>query len=505
MDTTEAVAASASVTPAASGAGDALHAERLRRMYASDATADAEFVTGVLSTGIYCLPSCRGRKPLARNVRFFADPAAARGAGLRPCLRCRPDDFWSGRHPERERVEAAVAALRNDPASYPEPAALAAAAGVGATKLHALCREHFHATPAELLLRTRCDHAAAALAAGSPVADAAFAAGFASLSTFHERFRRATGLTPAGYRALGRAGGDGFVMVLPAGFLARPTLRAWGRDPGSLSERVADRDIARAFRTPEGGAALVHVEVGEGLAACSLEADGPLSAGARYEAHRVAARMLGLRGDPTAFERRMSRDPAGLRLIAGREGLRVPLTADPFEALTWAVIGQQVNLGFAFTLRRRLLERCGAAAPNGFRAHPTPAEVAAVDPAELVRGQFSRRKAEYLVGLAAAAARGTLPLEALAGAAAGRLEETLVAQRGVGEWTAHYVMLRGYGLADCMPAGDAGLAQALQRFHRLPERPDAAAQRTLMAPWAPFRSFATFHLWASLGEIAAAQ
>jgi AraC family transcriptional regulator of adaptative response / DNA-3-methyladenine glycosylase II len=481
-------------------------AARLRRMYASDPTADGEFVTGVLSTGIYCLPSCRGRKPRADNVRFFATPDEARAAGLRACLRCRPDDFWAGRRPERERLERLVERLRADPGAFASVGALAAAGGVGATKLHASCREHFHATPAELLVAARCDHARGLLAAGAPLADAAFAAGFESLSTFHERFRRATGLTPAAYRDLGRSRGTAgsaaasFVLRLPRGYLADATLRAWGRDPGSLGERTDGRHIARALRTPEGDGALLHVELGGGVARCRLESDRPLSPLAVRAAHAAVARMLGLPGDPAAFERRAARDPAGAALVAGRRGLRVPLTPDAFEALTWAVIGQQVNLGFAFTLRRRLLELSGGPAPAGFRTHPQPAAVAALDPADLVRAQYSRRKAEYLVDLAGAVASGALPLDRLAGAAAGRIEEALLAQRGVGPWTAHYVMLRGYGLGDCLPVGDAGLTLALQRFHRLPARPDAAATVALMAPWAPHRSLATFHLWASLQE-----
>src|SRR6185436_1204826 len=146
-----------------------------------------------------------------------------------------------------------------------------------------------------------------------------------------------------------------------------------------------------------------------------------------------------------AFERRLLRDRATAGLVARRRGLRIPLTADPFEALTWAVLGQQVNLAFAFTLRRNLLSLVGAPAPRGMRAHATAAEVARLDPADLIRRQLSRSKAQYVVELSRAVAGGELPLDALHGAAASRIEETLLARRGVGPWTAAYVMLRGYG------------------------------------------------------------
>src|SRR4029079_7818287 len=85
--------------------------------------------------------------------------------------------------------------------------------------------------------------------------------------------------------------------------------------------------------------------------------------------------------DPLPFERRARRDPAHAALVARRRGLRVPMTASPFEALVWAVLGQQINLAFVSTLRGRLVELAGRAAPvaaNGAQlyAHPTPAAIA---------------------------------------------------------------------------------------------------------------------------------
>ena len=79
----------------------------------------------------------------------------------------------------------------------------------------------------------------------------------------------------------------------------------------------------------------------------------------------------------------------------------------------------------------------------------------------------------------------------------------LSAVRGIGPWTTHYVLMRGCGFPDCMPLGDAGLTLALQRHHGLDHRPDARETAALMAPFAPFRSLATFHLWASLKGVPA--
>jgi 3-methyladenine DNA glycosylase/8-oxoguanine DNA glycosylase len=177
----------------------------------------------------------------------------------------------------------------------------------------------------------------------------------------------------------------------------------------------------------------------------------------------------------------------------------VPLAPTVFEGLTWAIVGQQVNLAFAYKLRRTAIELAGQRLDPWLVAHPTPAELARLDPTDLGRRQFSRAKARALLEAAARAARD-LDLEALPAGAATAAEETLLALPGVGPWSAQYVLLRACGFADCVPAADAGLARALVHHFRLAERPDADEASRLMTPFAPHRSLATFHLWSSLGD-----
>ena len=194
----------------------------------------------------------------------------------------------------------------------------------------------------------------------------------------------------------------------------------------------------------------------------------------------------------------MRRQPALFRLVRRRQGLRISRTVDVFEALAWAIIGQQINLAFAYRLRRTLIELAGAPTPGRMRAHPTPEEVAGLDVSDLRRRQFSTRKAEYLIGAAQALAGSGPGMEDLKSGLAGQVHESLVALRGVGTWTASYVMLRSLQFSDCVPVGDAGLNQALQRFFQLEDRPDADTTRRLMRPFAPHRSLASYHLWATL-------
>lgn len=456
------------------------------RILARDATFDGRIFTGVVTTGIYCLPSCPARKPQARNVRFFQDEAAARAAGLRPCKRCRPDAFQRGEDADLDRLMRVMLQAANVPAAFPEVAALAEAAGVGLTKLKVLFRDHAQIQPAAFLQRIRIEAACRSLREGHPaLTDLAPASGYESTSGFHAAFRRQTGLSPGAYRDMLAA--DRFTLPLPLGLRVADVLRFHGRDADSVSERCEGQRLRKAFLC-EGRASVLSLRLeGRTAAVALVGAEGP---GAMAQAHRAALRLLGWSGDPVPFE------AAHPTLAQGREGLRVLLTLDPFEALVWAIIGQQVNLAFAYALRREVIRRVGTPATGGLIAHPDAAQIAALTVQDLQALRFSGRKAEYLLHAAAEVASGRLDLAAhptATGAA-----RALLALRGCGPWTAQYVLMRGLGFRDCVPVGDAGLTLALQRRFQLEVRPDATDTLRLMAPFAPHRSLATFHLWASL-------
>lgn len=476
-----------------------------------DTTWNGRFLSGVLTTGIYCLPSCSARKPRPENVRFFATEAEARQAGLRACLRCRPDRFYRGEDPDLSAVETLVEAVREDPSAYPTTRELARAAGVGATKLNALFRAHLQRTPAAFLGRERTRAAAGRLAAGAGVTEAAYAAGYESMSAFHDAFRREYGLTPGAWRTYvhGRNGGaaragsgaareGAFTLALPRGYRAADAFRLLGRDPESPSERVDGRHAAKALMA-DGQPVLLRMELARGEVRCTVEGLDPLSPEARAHAHAAARRLLGLGVEPGPFERHVAADPRLAVVAEGRRGLRLPGTADVFEALTWAILGQQVNVAFAATLRRAVIHLVGVQAPGGLLAHPDPSRVADLDPGALRARKLSGRKSEYLLGGAAAAATGELHLEAFPLDPATRVEKRLLALRGLGPWSAHYIMMRGCGFPDCVPVGDTGLTEALRRLHGLDERPDTSRTLELMEPFAPWRSLATLHLWQSLG------
>jgi len=291
-------------------------------------------------------------------------------------------------------------------------------------------------------------------------------------------------------------------LALPAGFRPEYALAYHGRDRLSVSERVEGRILTKTVLV-DGTAHRLQIDLAHSDRATDPHAevrlDGDVLPPETVE--RIVSRMLGLCSDPVGFEALVAAREDAARILGTRRGLRIPLTADIWDAVCWAVIGQQINLTFAAALRRAMIERAGVLHRiSGLYANPDPARVAALDMEDLTSLRFSRSKASYLIGVARQIEEGVLSLEALAQGSAGEAEAALVAVRGIGTWTARYILLRGFGFPDMAPIGDSGLATALQRLHGLAERPDLKAQEASMQAFAPHRSLATTHLWASLAD-----
>ena len=463
-----------------------------RRFLLRDHADDGKFLTGVLTTGIYCLPSCPAKRPKRENVRFFHDPEEARKSGLRPCFRCRPDAFYRGEEFHETLFEQTAARVRRDPASFRGIADLARASGLSRTAVNDLFREHAHESPAAFLRRVHVETVCALLQQGMRPADAAAAAGFGSGSSFHEQFSARTGLTPAEYVALGdRKAGHEFTLRLPIGYRTREILDFFARDKESVSERVREHGFTKCFEA-NGRVIAVDVEFRHDAAICRTDE------GAGFAAHHAVRRMLGFESDASGFERQFGRDAKLGPMFRQQSGLRIPCTPEPWEALGWAIMGQQISLKAAVALRRALILAAGRPHANGLRAFPSAQAVAALD-IETLRGlKFSRSKAESLLCAARAVVDGTVPLHGLRQLSARHAARLLGEIRGVGPWTVQYVFLRGAAFADCLPAGDAGLSRGLAALAKDGERPDATGVKAALDRFAPYRSLAACHVWASL-------
>ncbi len=235
-----------------------------------DRSQDGRFVTGVLSTGIYCRPSCAARHPLRRNVRFFADGAAARAAGLRPCKRCSPDDVARDERAVLEAIEAIKQAE--------EPLALAALAqrtGYSPSHFQRIFTAQTGLSPAAYARALRDERARTALSESGRVTDAIYDAGFSGPSRFYDSAKGKLGMAPSIWANGGEGAtihwavvatslGDMFVAATDKGVCRL----SFDEDAGALARRFPKAELV------EGGEAFEAL-----LAAvvASVEAPGDFS------------------------------------------------------------------------------------------------------------------------------------------------------------------------------------------------------------------------------------
>ncbi|MEA1013803.1 bifunctional DNA-binding transcriptional regulator/O6-methylguanine-DNA methyltransferase Ada [Sphingosinicella sp. LY1275] len=170
-----------------------------RAVTARDRSMDGRFVTGVLTTGIYCRPSCAARHPKRENVRFFATGAAAAEAGLRPCLRCKPDEMSR----EAAALDKAFALLDGAEAP-PSLEVLASAAGYSPHHFHRLFKRATGVTPAEYARGRRARSMTRSLQTEARVTDAIYDAGYSGPGRFYADARARLGMTPSAWRDGGR-------------------------------------------------------------------------------------------------------------------------------------------------------------------------------------------------------------------------------------------------------------------------------------------------------------
>lgn len=165
-----------------------------------DRVFDGRFVTGVLTTGIYCRPSCAARHPARANVRFFSGPDEARSAGLRACLRCRPDDIAR----DEAAVALALVRLKNSAAPSPSLADLSEHAGYSPTHFQKMFKRAVGLSPAAYARALRAERARDGLSNGARVTEAVYEAGYGAPSRFYEASSRRMGMTPSAWREGGK-------------------------------------------------------------------------------------------------------------------------------------------------------------------------------------------------------------------------------------------------------------------------------------------------------------
>lgn len=291
-------------------------------------------------------------------------------------------------------------------------------------------------------------------------------------------------------------------LPLPATFHSGDVLAFHRRDRQEIAERVGDDALHKGILWQHAPTCLT-VTFGPGQAEVSLSVDGRLAHNGLAALEPMVRRMLGLTQDTVAFETRHHDHPQLGPLIALRPGLRVPTTATPFEALTWAVTGQQISMGAAVALRRKLIEATNIRHSSGLLCYPGARQIAGLSEATLRQAGFSATKTRTLLTLSAQVMADRLPLDVWTSTLPiDAMRAQLLAIRGIGPWTVNYTLLRGFGWLDGSLHGDAAVRRGLQMLLHAPDKISEQATQEWLAQFSPWRALAAAHLWAMRSGVA---
>ncbi|PBC86076.1 DNA-3-methyladenine glycosylase II [Streptomyces sp. 2224.1] len=471
----------------------------LRAVQSKDARFDGWFYTAVLTTRIYCRPSCPVVPPKPENMRFYPSAAAAQQAGFRACKRCRPDASpgspeWNARADLVARAMRLIADGIVDREGVP---GLAARLGYSTRQTERQLLAELGAGPLALARAQRAQTARLLVETTAlPMADIAFAAGFASIRTFNETVREVFALSPTELRRRAR---PGLRAAVPGALALRLPFRQ-PLNPDNLFGHLAATAVPGVEEWRDGAyRRTLNLPYGHGIVALAPRPDHidcRLSlTDLRDLAGAIARcrRMLDLDADPEAVDGLLREDPLLAPLVDKAPGRRVPRTVDAEEFAVRAVLGQQVSTAAARTHAGRLVRAHGEPVddPDGGLSHlfPTSAALAELDPDALA---MPRTRRATLTGVIAALGSGALQLGV--GSDRDEARERLAALPGIGPWTVECIAMRALGDPDAFTPTDLGLRRAAAGLG-LPHTPAALTGHS--ARWRPWRAYAVQYLWAT--------
>jgi AraC family transcriptional regulator of adaptative response / DNA-3-methyladenine glycosylase II len=462
---------------------------------------DGVFFIAVLTTGIYCRPSCPATTPKRENVRFYPSAAAAQAAGFRACRRCRPDAVpGSAEWNLRADIIGRAMRLINDGVIDREGVAgLAARLGYSERQVQRHLVAELGAGPLALARAQRA-HTARVLLQTTKLAatDVAFAAGFASVRQFNDTIREIYASTPTELRDTARKiergtnGGSGISLRLA---YREPYAREHVFDfigaraiPGveEMTGERGDRVYRRTLRFDHGPGIAEVRERPSGGAWLDCRLDLADLRGFTTAIGRMR-RLFDLDADPVAVSEYFAGHAVLGPLSVKTPGLRSPGAADADEMAIRAVLGQQITVVAARKLAGTLVAARGEPLPepSGGLTHVFPGSETLADADFRELGMPESRK-QTLRTISGALADGSVRLDP--GADRDQAQRELLALRGIGPWTAGYLRMRALSDPDVVLSGDVVIKSSMKK---------AGLSSADVESWHPWASYAIHYFWSN--------
>jgi DNA-3-methyladenine glycosylase II len=289
------------------------------------------------------------------------------------------------------------------------------------------------------------------------------------------------------------------LVPFPSDYNPKLNFEFLARSPREILHRLEGDSVYKLFRF---GRRNIILKITFGRIDFRLEyPDKVPDKGERDYILRYVREWFDLDNDLTPFYELAENDRILKPVIAAFRGYRIVGMPNLFESLAWAIIGQQINLGFAHTLKQRFVETYGASYKFGghvYHLFPSPAKVASAADEDLLKLQFSRQKSLYVRTLGEAFSAGIVSKEYIGSLDFHTARQKLMALKGIGNWTANYALMKTFRYKEAFPLEDAGVHNAIKRLKHLDTKPTLEEVKRFYRRYKGWEAYATLYLWKSL-------
>ncbi|MEI4771341.1 DNA-3-methyladenine glycosylase [Psychrobacillus sp. FJAT-51614] len=290
------------------------------------------------------------------------------------------------------------------------------------------------------------------------------------------------------------------IIHTPPNFSFKQNLHYLSRSTNECLFHISEDMVRKAITV---GECITLIEIKErdehSLVVDFLGDTRPISSKDREKVAAYIFEWFDLKTDMSRFIELSSNDPILQQAITEFNGLRIMGIPDLFEAMVWGILGQQINLTYAYTLKRRLVEQYGRALEfegKQYWVFPSPGEIANLSIEDLASLKMTVKKCEYLLDVANLINLGLLTKEMLLETNdIKKAEKKLTSIRGIGPWTANYVLMRCLRFPSAFPIDDVGLHNALKYITGSQQKPSKDEILLLSKAWKGWEAYATFYLW----------
>jgi len=290
-----------------------------------------------------------------------------------------------------------------------------------------------------------------------------------------------------------------FALSIPEEFSYELSLSFLLRSPKELLHTVQNEKVIKLLYT-EHGPVLFRISEQKQILVIEFMNKKPLPTDVEI-IKQFVSEWFDLETDLKPFYQLAANDPLLKNLVTRFYGYRIIGQPDLFESLVWAVLGQQINVSFAYSLKQRFVERFGESLifeDQPYYSFPKPEVVAQLRDVDLLQLQFSRQKSKYVALIAQAFAEGIVSKEKLRGLSLQQAKEELIKIKGVGNWTANYALMKSFRYPDAFPLEDVAIHNAIKNLKGMKAKPTLDQVKRIFKNYKGWEAYATLYLWKSL-------